>query len=55
MWRGKPFNPNPRGPYSGADDGYRREFGSRHEYREMYAQAYRDAYADVFRSRRYYR
>ncbi|HZQ17492.1 MAG TPA: hypothetical protein VFA90_02135 [Terriglobales bacterium] len=55
MWRGKPFNPNPRGPYSRADNGYRREFGRIRDYREMYAQAYREAYANAFRSRRYYR
>ena len=55
MWRGKPFNPNPRGPYSGADDGYRREFGSIHEYREHYARAYRQGYAQAFQGRGYYR
>jgi len=55
MWKGKPFNPNPRGPFSHADDGYRREFGSRHEYREAYAAAYRNGYQDAFRARRYSR
>lgn len=55
MWKGKPFNPNPRGPFSGADDGYRHEFGSKRDYRETYAQAYRAAYEDAFRGRRYYR
>lgn len=55
MWKGKPFNPNPRGPFSGADDGYRHEFGSRRDYRETYAQAYREAYENSFRDRRYYR
>ncbi len=54
MWRGKPFNPNPRGPYDDADHGYRREFGSIHEYREHYTRAYRDAYANAFRSNGYY-
>jgi hypothetical protein len=43
-WRGKPFNPNPRGPYAWADHGYRRGFGSVREYREHYARAYRNAY-----------
>ena len=28
-WRGKPYNPNPRGKYAWADRGYRREFGDR--------------------------
>ncbi|MBO0910497.1 MAG: hypothetical protein J2P13_01790 [Acidobacteria bacterium] len=55
MWKGKPFNPNPRGAFRGADDGYRREFGSKHEYRESYAQAYREGYENAFRGRRYYR
>jgi len=49
MWRGKPFNPNPRGRYDDADHGYRREFGDRHEYREHYAQAYREGYQNTFR------
>jgi hypothetical protein len=55
MWKGKPFNPNPRGPFSRADDGYRHEFGNKRDYREVYAQAYRDAYQNAFRGRRYYR
>ncbi len=55
MWRGKPFNPNPRGPYDDADHGYRREFGSIHEYRQQYAQAYREAYENSFRRDRFYR
>jgi hypothetical protein len=55
MWRGKPFNPNPRGRYGNADDGYRREFGNKNEYREHYAQAYREGYQNTFRQRGYYR
>jgi hypothetical protein len=55
MWRGKPFNPNPRGRYDDADHGYRREFGNRHEYREHYSEAYRAAYQNTFRERGYYR
>jgi hypothetical protein len=54
MWRGKPFNPNPRGRYDDADHGYRREFGDKHEYRERYSAAYRAAYQSTFRGR-YYR
>jgi hypothetical protein len=56
-WRGKPFNPNPRG-HNHADRGYRREFGSRHEYREQYAQAYHEGYESSYRDddrRGYYR
>jgi hypothetical protein len=49
MWKGKPFNPRPRGRYDDADHGYRREFGSRHEYREHYAAAYREGYISAFR------
>ena len=53
MWRGKPFNPNPRGRYDDADHGYRSEFGSRHEYREHYSEAYREGYQSRFRQRGY--
>jgi len=49
VWRGKPFNPNPRGRFDDADHGYRREFGSKHEYREHYARAYREGYIRNFR------
>lgn len=55
MWKGKPFNPNPRGRFGGADDGYRHEFGSKHDYREIYSQAYRESYENTFRDRRSYR
>jgi hypothetical protein len=49
LWSRKPFNPNPRGRFDDADHGYRREFGSRHEYREHYIEAYREAYQRAFR------
>ena len=55
IWRGKPFNPNPRGRFDDADHGYRREFGSLHEYREHYIDAYREGYQSAFRGRGYYR
>lgn len=55
MGRGKPFNASPRGPYGNADNGYRREFGNKNEYREQYAQAYREGYQNTFRQRGYYR
>lgn len=54
MWRGKPFNPNPRGRYDDADHGYRSQFGDKHEYREAYSAAYRNGYFSV-RGRGYYR
>jgi hypothetical protein len=55
-WRGKPFNPNPRGRFDDADHGYQREFGSKHEYREHYIDAYRDGYQRNYRGNdRYYR
>jgi hypothetical protein len=54
VWRGKPFNPNPRG-HNHCDNGYSRGFGSLHEYREHYAEAYHQGYASAFRDGRYYR
>jgi hypothetical protein len=53
-WRGKRFNPWPRG-HNHADNGYQREFGSRHEYREHYARAYHEGYEHGYQSNRYYR
>jgi hypothetical protein len=53
LWKGKPFNPRPRGRYDDADHGYRPEFGSIHEYREHYADAYREGYISTFRHYRY--
>ena len=55
-FRGKPFNPNPRGRYDDADHGYRSQFGSKHEYREHYIDAYREGYQRSYRGNdRYYR
>lgn len=54
-WRGKGFNPNPRGRYDDADHGYRREFGSKHEYREHYIDAYREGYQENYGGNGYYR
>jgi hypothetical protein len=48
-YRGKPFNPNPRGRFDDADHGYRREFGNKHEYREHYSEAYRAGYQRSYR------
>lgn len=55
-YRGKPFNPNPRGRFDDADHGYRRAYGNKHEYREHYTEAYRAGYQRSFRGYdRYYR
>lgn len=55
-WRGKPFNPYPRGR-NHADRGYERDFGSLHEYREHYTRAYYDGYSRGYQDQRggYYR
>ena len=53
-WAGKPFNPYPRGRYADADHGFRRDFGSLHEYREHYTEAYRNGYQNAFRGNRGY-
>lgn len=52
MWRGKPFNPRPRGAYDDCDRGYRHEFGDKHEYREHYGEAYREGYTSTYRGDR---
>ncbi len=52
QWRGKPYQPYPRGAYRWADHGYRRDFGDVSEYREWYADGYRDGYQAAFRGYR---
>jgi hypothetical protein len=52
-WRGKPFNPNPRGRFDDADHGYRSQFGNKHEYREHYMDAYREGYQRTYSGRNY--
>lgn len=54
LWKGKPFQPDPRGPYGNADHGYRGQFGDKREYREAYSAAYRNGYLSE-RGRGYYR
>lgn len=54
MWRNKQFNSKPRGRYDDKDNGYRREFGSKNDYRRTYEQAYREGYENAFRNRGYY-
>jgi hypothetical protein len=39
------YNPNPRGRFDDEDHGYRREYGSRDQYRAEYANGYRAGYA----------
>lgn len=48
-WRGKPFNPNPRGRYDDADHGYSRRYGDKRTYRQIYSEAYRRGYQSAFR------
>ena len=55
LWSAKPFHPNPRGRFDGEDHGYRREFGSKHEYRQQYAQAYREGYERAYNDGRHAR
>ncbi|MBS1852103.1 MAG: hypothetical protein JST79_14435 [Acidobacteria bacterium] len=51
MYKGKPYNPYPRGKYGDQDRGYRREFGDKHAYRFDYGQGYRAGYESSFRWR----
>jgi len=47
-----PYNPNPRGKFEDRDHGYRREYGSKDEYRIEYTRGYRAGYEAVM-DRRY--
>ncbi len=49
--KGKPYNPNPRGKYDDCDRGYRREFGSKDQYKAQYANGYRAGYQSVMGNR----
>jgi hypothetical protein len=51
MAKGKPYNPNPRGPYDDEDHGYRSEYGSKSAYKSQYANGYRSGYQASFRNR----
>jgi hypothetical protein len=53
MWRGKRFNPNPRGRFDDADHGYNRAYGNKHEYREHYTEAYRRGYQRTYQNNGY--
>lgn len=45
----KPYNPQPRGRYDDLDHGYRREYGSKSEYKARYADGYREGYRSAIR------
>jgi hypothetical protein len=49
-YRGKQFNPNPRGS-NHADRGYSREYGDRNAYREQYSDGYRTGYQQTYGNR----
>ncbi len=49
--RWKPFNSQPRGRYDDRDHGYRRDYGSKDQYKMEYADGYRDGYESVRRGR----
>jgi len=48
----KPYNSRPRGRFDDCDRGYRREYGSKDQYKAEYANAYRSGYDSVM-GRRY--
>ncbi|HXY49178.1 MAG TPA: hypothetical protein VEI01_06985 [Terriglobales bacterium] len=50
--KNKRFDPNPRGPYNGRDHGYRREYGDKGYYQQLYTDGYRAGYRTVFDRRR---
>jgi hypothetical protein len=45
------YNPNPRGKYDDEDHGYRRDYGSKYQYKAEYAQGYREGYAATMDNR----
>jgi hypothetical protein len=49
--RGKSYNSKPRGRYEDRDHGYRREYGSKNEYKAEYTDGYRAGYDAVMRDR----
>jgi hypothetical protein len=51
FFRRKPYDPYPRGKYSHADRGFRREYGDRYQYRDQYARAYQAGYRSSFGQR----
>jgi len=51
QYSNKPFNPNPRGRFSGRDNGYVREYGDKNQYRAEYTDGYRAGYQSAFNGR----
>jgi uncharacterized membrane protein len=47
----KSYNSKPRGRYEDRDHGYRREYGSRDQYKAEYTNGYRAGYDSAFRNR----
>jgi hypothetical protein len=47
-YKGKRYNPNPRGKYDDRDHGYIREYGSKNEYKTQYSEGYRAGYDSAF-------
>jgi len=52
LYQNKRFNPEPRGRFSGRDNGYSRAFGDKNVYRSEYSDGYRAGYEANF-NRRY--
>jgi hypothetical protein len=48
FFRCKPYDPYPRGRYSNSDHGFRREYGDRYRYRELYSRSYQAGYRSAF-------
>jgi len=52
LYKGKPFNPNPRARFEGRDHEYHREYGNQNAYQGEYTDGYRAGYRATF-DRRY--
>jgi hypothetical protein len=51
LQNGKAYNSRPRGRFDDCDRGYRREYGSKDQYKAEYASAYSNGYESVMRRR----
>ena len=51
LQRNNRYNPNPRGKYDDEDHGYRREYGSKDQYKAEYTNGYRAGYAATMGNR----
>jgi len=52
LYKGKPFNPNPRARFEGREHEYHREYGNQNAYQGEYTDGYRAGYRATF-DRRY--